>query len=63
MSYSIFFLLNRQNNHLLSLHLKTLEILTARYSSYFHKKFKGAYASQTDLLNLEGFYGELIDFL
>ena len=31
-----------------------VEILTARYRSNFHKKIKGAFASQTD--------GELIDF-
>ena len=30
----------------------SVEILTARYRSYFHKKFKGAYASQTGLLYL-----------
>ena len=41
---------------------KTVEILTARYKSHFHKKFKGAYASQTGLLYLQVIYGELIDF-
>ena len=30
----------------------SVEILTARCRSYFHKKFKGAYASQTGLLYL-----------
>ena len=30
--------------------------------SYFHKKITGAYANQTDLLNLSVFYSELIDF-
>ena len=30
----------------------SVEILTARYRSYFHKTFKGAYASQPDLLYL-----------
>ena len=28
----------------------------------FTKKFAGAYASQSDLLNLQVFYGELTDF-
>ena len=31
---------------------KKVEILTARYRSYFQKKFKGAYASQTGVLYL-----------
>ena len=30
----------------------SIEKLTAMYRSYFHKKFKGAYASQTGLLYL-----------
>ena len=30
--------------------------------SYLHKKVTEAYASQTDLLNLQVFYGELTDF-
>ena len=30
--------------------------------SYFHKKFKGTYASQTDFLNLQVFYGDGIEF-
>ena len=39
------------------------EILTARwYKSFFHKKFKGAYASQISLLYLKVVYGEMIDF-
>ena len=63
MSYKTFFLLNPQNNYLFSLHQKiSVEILTATYRSYFHKKITEAYASQTDLLNLSAFYGELIDF-
>ena len=42
---------------------KTLvEILTARYRSYFHKKIKRAYASQTGLLYPQVFYSELIDY-
>ena len=67
MSYKIFFLLI-QNNYLSNFTVSEVEkkalveILTARYRSYFHKKFKGAYASQTFLLYLEVFYGELIDF-
>ena len=31
---------------------KTVEILTARYRSYFHKKFQEAYESQAGLLYL-----------
>ena len=37
-------------------------MLTGGCRSYFHKKITGAYASQTDLLNLLIFYGELINF-
>ena len=53
-------------NYLFSIYQKTsLKLLTARCKPYFHnfhKMFTGAYASQTDLLNLLVFYGELIDF-
>ena len=53
-------------NYLFSIHQKTsLELLTARCKPYFHnsdKMFTGADASQTDLLTLLVFYGELIDF-
>ena len=63
MSCKIFFLLNPKNIYFFSLHRKTLvEILTAKYRSYFHEKNTGAYASQTDLLNLLVFYDELVDF-
>ena len=58
----IFFLFNPQNNYLLSLYQKiSIEILTAGYSSNFHKNITGAYAGQTDLLKIFVFYGELID--
>ena len=51
--YKISFLPNNQNNYLVSLYQKTsVEILTARYMSYFYKKIKGVYASQSDLRNL-----------
>ena len=40
----------------------SIEILTAMCRSYFNEKNTGAYASQTDLLNLIVFYSELIDF-
>ena len=41
------------NKCLFSLRQKpSVEILIARYRSYFHKKFTGAYTSQTDLLKL-----------
>ena len=44
-------------------HQKTsVEILTARYRFYFHKKLIGANENQFDNLNLQVFYGELIDF-
>ena len=36
-------------------------MLTARYSSYFHENITGVHASQTDLLKIFVFYGELID--
>ena len=39
----------------------SVEILTAMYRFYFHKKITGAYASQTDLLNLLVFYTEMMD--
>ena len=56
-------LLYCQNNYFFSLHQKTSEeFLTGRYRSHFHKKLTGAYASQTDLLNLSVFYGEMIEF-
>ena len=60
MSYKIFVFLNRQNNYLFSLHQKTsVEILTARYKSYFYEILTAAYASQIDLLTLFniGFFG------
>ena len=63
MSYKILFLRNPQNNYLLSLHQKaSVESITTRYRSYFHKKVTGDYASQTYLLKVLVFYGELIDF-
>ena len=63
MSYKIFFLLNPQSKYFFSLHHKTsVEILTARCTSYFYQKVTEAYVSQTDLLNLLVFYSELIDF-
>ena len=50
-------------NHLVSLHQKIIiEIVTARHRSFFHKNLTGSNASQTDLLHLLVFYGELIDF-
>ena len=65
MSYKIFFLLNRQNNYLFSLHLKiSAEILAARYMFYFYKKKlkELMQVKQTDILDLQVFYGELIEF-
>ena len=63
MSYKTFFLLNPQDIYFFSHHQKTsVEILTAKYRSYFYEKVTGAYGSQTDLLNLLVFYGELVDF-
>ena len=62
MSYKIFVLLNPQNNYFSSLYQKmSVEILTAMYWFYFHKKITGAYASQTDLLNLLVFDTEMMD--
>ena len=62
MSDKIFFLLNPPKNYFFSLHQETsVEKLGARCRFYLHKKITGACVSQTDPLNLSGFYGELID--
>ena len=53
----------RENNNLFSFHQKTsVRILTARHTSYFHKKFKGSYENENGFLYLQVFYDELIDF-
>ena len=49
-------------NYFFSLHQEiSVEKLGARCRFYLHKKITGACVSQTDPLNLSGFYGELID--